>query len=59
MARPAMDLTPKTSDFRSIDLAWLRRKGARDVGYTGQITWRRRGEVTGSIGFAWNRVDCG
>ena len=44
-------MTPKTNEFRSFDLAWLRRKGARNVGYSGQITWRNRGEVTGSIGY--------
>ena len=51
MARPAMHMTPKTTDYRTVDLAWLRRKGARHVGYSGQITWRNRGEVTGSIGY--------
>jgi hypothetical protein len=51
MARPAVHMTPKTTDYRTVDLAWLRRKGARHVGYSGQITWRNRGEVTGSIGY--------
>jgi hypothetical protein len=51
MARPAMHMTPKTTDYRTVDLAWLRRKGARYVGYSGQIIWRNRGEVTGSIGY--------
>jgi hypothetical protein len=52
MARPALHLTPKTADFRSIDLAWLRRKGARHVGYSGTIRWSRNGTETGSIGCA-------
>jgi hypothetical protein len=51
MSRPAMHMTPKTTDYRTVDLAWLRRKGARHVGYSGKITWRSRGEVTGSIGY--------
>ena len=51
MVKPAMPVTPKTTDYRTVDLAWFRRKGARHVGDSGQITWRRRGEVTGSIGY--------
>jgi hypothetical protein len=46
-----MHMTPKTTDYRTVNLAWLRCKGARHIGYSGQITWRRRGEVTGSIGY--------
>ena len=51
MARSPMYMTSKVEDFRSIDLAWLRRKGARNVGYSGRITWSRNGKVTGSIGY--------
>jgi hypothetical protein len=51
MARPAMYMTAKTTDFRSIDLAWLRRKGARHPGYSGTVRWSRNGHVTGSIGY--------
>jgi len=28
---------PKVDDFRSIDIAWLRRRGVRNVGYSGRI----------------------
>ena len=51
MARPPMYLTSKVDDFRSIDLAWLRHKGARNVGCSGRITWSRNGRETGSIGY--------
>ncbi len=51
MVRPAMHLTSKTDDFRSIDLAWLRRRGARNVGYTGRITWSRHEAETAAIGY--------
>jgi hypothetical protein len=51
MARPAMNLAPKTGEFRSIDIAWLRRKGAREVAGAGQITWSSQGEVTSSVGY--------
>lgn len=52
MARPALYLTPKTTDYQSIDLAWLRRKGARHPGYSGTIRWSRGGNPTGSIGYS-------
>jgi hypothetical protein len=48
MARPANSCTPRVSDFRSIDLAGLRRKGACTVGHSGRITWSNRGQETGS-----------
>ena len=51
MARPAMYMTAKTTDFQSIDLAWLRRKGARHLGCSGTIRWSRNGTPTGSIGY--------
>src|SRR5262245_19911462 len=52
MGRPAQYSTTKTSDFHTIDLAWLRRKRARNPGWTGTIRWSRGGEQTGSIGYA-------
>ena len=52
MARPATSLTPKTTDFQSIDLAWLRRKGARHVGHSGTMRWLRNGHETGSVGYS-------
>jgi hypothetical protein len=55
MARPATSCTPRVSDFRSIDIAWLRRKGACCVGYSGRITWSSRGQETGSIGYQVER----
>lgn len=51
MARPASSFRPKTSDFHAIDIAWLRRKGARYVGYSGTIRWSSNGRETGSIGY--------
>jgi hypothetical protein len=51
MGRPATYPTDKVEDFRSIDIAWLRRKGACKVGYSGSMKWSRRGEVTASIGY--------
>ena len=41
----------RTSDFRTIDIAWLQRQGARAVGYSGRIRWLRRGEEKASIGY--------
>jgi len=51
MARPAHSLMPKVDDFRSIDIAWLRRKRPCTVGCSGRITWSRRGEETSSVGY--------
>ena len=51
MARPALFLMPKVDDFRSIDIAWLRRRGVRNVGYSGRIIWSRGGTETGSVGY--------
>ena len=51
MVKPAMPVTPKTTDYRTVVFAWFRRKGARHVGNSAQITWRNRGEVTASIGY--------
>jgi ABC-type nitrate/sulfonate/bicarbonate transport system ATPase subunit len=47
MARPALSLTPKVEDFRSIDIAWLRRRGARTAGRSGRVVeaQRRRPDV--------------
>jgi hypothetical protein len=51
MARPVTSFRPKTTDYRSIDIAWLRRKGARNIGYSGTIRWSRNGEQIGSIDY--------
>jgi hypothetical protein len=51
MARPALYATSKTSDFHAVDLAWLRRKGARRPGRSGTIQWSTGGRQTGSIGY--------
>jgi hypothetical protein len=51
MARPAQYATTKTNDFHAVDLAWLRRKGARKPGWSGTIRWSRAGRQTGSIGY--------
>jgi hypothetical protein len=58
MVKPDMHVTPKTTDYRTVDPAWFRRKGARHVGNSAQITWRIRGEVTASA-TASNWSDCG
>src|SRR5262245_61009780 len=55
MARPALHLTPTVDEFHSIDIAWLRRKGARYVGYSGSLRWTRHGREAGSIGYAVER----
>jgi hypothetical protein len=44
-------LTDKCEDYRSIDLAWLRRRGSLTPGYFGRVTWSRGGSVTASIGY--------
>jgi hypothetical protein len=46
-----LHLATKVEELRAIDLAWLRRRGARDIGYSGRITWSRHGEETASIGY--------
>ena len=51
MGRPVTSFRPKTTDYRSIDIAWLRRTGARNVGYLGSIRWSHNGEQTGSIDY--------
>jgi hypothetical protein len=51
MARPPAFMTTKTRDMRAIDLAFLRRKGARNPGYAGRVTWSNRGEVRASINY--------
>jgi hypothetical protein len=43
-------MTDKVEDLRSIDIAWLRRKGARNVGYSGTIRWSRGGAESAAIG---------
>jgi hypothetical protein len=49
--RPVTSWRSKTTDYRSIDIAWLRRQGARYVGSSGTIRFKRNGEVIGSIGY--------
>jgi hypothetical protein len=44
-------LAEKCEDYHSIDLAWLKKKNGLRLGYSGQITWSRRGTVTASIGY--------
>jgi hypothetical protein len=44
-------MTTKVDELRAIDIAWLRRKGAGDVGYSGKLTWSNRGEIRASIGY--------
>lgn len=39
-----------TEDYRDIDVRWLKRRGCLKPGYSGSITWSRRGEITASIG---------
>jgi hypothetical protein len=52
MARPVTSIRPRTTEYRSIDIAWLRRKGARHVGYSGRIRWSRDGVEHASIDYA-------
>ncbi len=52
MSRPAIYLKPKVEEFRCvIDLAWLRRTGARVPGYNGHITWSYQGTVKASVAY--------
>jgi hypothetical protein len=44
-----MYMTIKVEELRAIDIAWLRRKDARSVGYSGRITWSRHGTEAASI----------
>jgi hypothetical protein len=41
----------KCEDYRSIDLAWLRKQNCLRLGYSGRITWSRKGIVTAAIGY--------
>jgi len=57
MPRPALCLKPKVGDFRRvIDLAWLRRTGARVPGYNGHITWSYQGNVKASVAYTVERA---
>ena len=51
MARPVTSTTPRTDDFRVVDLAKFRRHGGRRVGVSGTLTWRHRGEFQASIAY--------
>lgn len=44
-------LIDKCEDYRSIDLAWLRKQGLWTVGHCGTLTWSRGEEVIASIGY--------
>lgn len=57
MSRPAVYLKPKVEEFRCvIDLAWLRRTGARAPGYNGHITWSHQGTVKASVSYTVERA---
>ncbi len=51
MPRSASYMHTTVDAFHSIDIAWLRRQGARNPGYSGKITWSRRGEQTGRVDY--------
>jgi hypothetical protein len=44
-------LVDKCEDYRSVDLAWLRRKKCLQPGNSGRITWSRGGSVTAWISY--------
>jgi hypothetical protein len=44
-------LAEKCEDYRTIDLAWLRKQNCLGLGYSGRITWSRNGTVIASIGY--------
>jgi len=44
-------LVDKCEDYRSIDLAWLRREGSLTPGYSGRIRWSRGGTETASVNY--------
>ncbi len=46
----------KCEEYRRIDLAWLRRNGYLHAGNSGNLTWSRGGNKTGSINY---RVETG
>src|SRR5262245_27468847 len=48
MARPASSIRPKTTDYRALDLARLR-KAAWYLGYSGRWLWTREGREIASI----------
>ena len=50
-----LHLTPTVDEFQSIDITWLRRKGARYIGYSGSLRWSRHGRETGSIAYTVER----
>ena len=45
-------MVDKCHEYKSIDIAWLRRKNMLQMGHSSTITWSVRGEQTGSIGVA-------
>ena len=45
-------MVDKCHEFKSIDLAWLRRRKMLQKGHCSTINWSVRGEQTGSIGVA-------
>jgi hypothetical protein len=52
MSPHALYRTPKVEDFRCvIDLAWLRRTGARIPGYSGHITWSYKKAMKASVAY--------
>lgn len=48
-------LVDKCEDYRSIDLAWLRREGSLTLGYSGRIEWPRGGTETASVNYVIER----
>jgi hypothetical protein len=41
----------KTSDYRAIDLAWLRSQRLLAPGHSGTLSWSRGGHITGPVQF--------
>jgi hypothetical protein len=53
MTRPPQYLTPKVEDFGvRLDLAWLRRHGARTIGFSGRVRCSYRGIEKALIAYA-------
>ncbi len=44
--------TDKCEDYRSIDLAWLRRQNSRSSGREGRLTWSRNDAVFASVSYS-------
>lgn len=52
MGRTPSYLSARVSDFRALNIAFLRRQGAHQPGFRGRLTWSRAGRVIASVTYA-------